>query len=95
VIIGDPTLFAQHLLGVALIKTDVRLTDSSGDNVGSLPGIPDSFCDRRVVRRHFVGTFIETEMRVCVMDSVSVRSYLLVSDTSLIECASPFSAHFV
>jgi hypothetical protein len=56
VIIGDLTFFAQRLLVVTLDKSDDRLTGSTDDKEGYLPGIPDLFCDRRV--RHLFGTFI-------------------------------------
>jgi hypothetical protein len=75
-------VFAQRFLFFTLNKSDDCLTGSIGGNEGYLSGIPDSFCDRRLVR-HLFGTFIETDACACVMDSVSVRSCILVSGTSL------------
>jgi hypothetical protein len=83
-------VFAQRLLVFTLNKLDDRLTGSSGD---SLSGIPDPFFDRLVVR-HLFGTFIETDADACAMDSVSLRSYIIVSGASLTQCASPFSVRY-
>jgi hypothetical protein len=77
-------VFAQRLL----------VFISIGGNEGYVSGIPDSFCDRRLVR-HLFGTFIETDAFACVMDSVSVRSYILVSGTSLTRVSvSVLGSHF-